>query len=100
MMGCALQWTLPHSTARVSNPGKISLLVSEARTPLIDSWMGHGNTEMSGRYGKQLLKNVQSRQGWAAKVGLGFTIPPERVELLMDRPGQVHADEELARVPA
>ena len=76
------------------------LQMSEARTLLIDSWMGHANAEMSGRYGKQLLKNVQWRQGWAAKVGLGFTIPPERVEPLMDKSGQVHPDEELARVPA
>jgi len=76
------------------------LQMSEARTLLIDSWMGHANAEMSGRYGKQLLKNVQWRQGWGAKVGLGFTIPSERVEPLMDKSGQVHADEELARVPA
>ena len=74
------------------------LQMSEARTLLIDSWMGHANAEMSGRYGKQLLKNVQWRQVWAAKVGLGFTIPPERVEPLMDKSGQVHPDEELARV--
>ena len=73
--------------------------MSEARTLLIDSWMGHANAEMSGRYGKQLLKNVQWRQGWAAKVGLGFPIPPER-EPLMDKSGQVHAEEELARITA
>ena len=62
--------------------------------------MGHANGEMSGRYGKQLLKNVQWRQVCAAKVGLGFAIPPERKEPLMDKSGQVHADEELERVPA
>jgi integrase len=47
---------------------------SEARTLLIDYWMGHANGEMSGRYGKQLLENVQWRQECAAKVGLGFTL--------------------------
>jgi integrase len=51
------------------------LQMSEARTLLIDYWMGHANGEMSGRYGKQLLDNVQWRQGCAAKVGLGFTLP-------------------------
>jgi len=43
---------------------------------------------------------AQPKPTRAAKVGLGFTIPPERVEPLLDKPGQVHADEELARVPA
>jgi hypothetical protein len=47
---------------------------SEARTLLIDYWMGHANGEMSGRYGKQLLKNVMWRQECATKVGLGFTL--------------------------
>ena len=74
-----------------------TLQMSEARALLIDFWMGHANREMSGRYGKQLLKNVQWRQECAAKVGLGFALPPERVEPLMDKSGQVHADEELAR---
>lgn len=47
---------------------------SEARTLLIDYWMGHANGEMSGRYGKQLLENVVWRQECAAKVGLGFSL--------------------------
>jgi len=51
------------------------LQMSEARTLLIDYWMGHANGEMSGRYGKQLLGNVRWRQECAAKVGLGFTLP-------------------------
>jgi len=33
--------------------------------------MEHANGEMSGRYGKQLLDNVQWRKECAAKVGLG-----------------------------
>jgi integrase len=37
------------------------LQMSEARTLLIDYWMGHSNGEMSGRYGKQLLDNVSWR---------------------------------------
>ena len=32
---------------------------SEARTLLIDFWMGHANRDMSGRHGNQLLDNVQ-----------------------------------------
>ena len=51
------------------------LQMSEARTLLIDYWMGHANGEMSGRYGKQLLDNVRWRQECVAKVGLGFTLP-------------------------
>ncbi|HEY0701484.1 MAG TPA: site-specific integrase [Candidatus Acidoferrales bacterium] len=47
---------------------------SEARSLLIDYWMGHANGEMSGRYGKQLLENVLWRQECAAKVGLGFSL--------------------------
>jgi hypothetical protein len=35
------------------------LQMSEARTLLTGHWMGHANGEMSGRYGKQLLDNVQ-----------------------------------------
>jgi hypothetical protein len=34
------------------------LQMSEARTLLIDYWMGHANGEMSGRYVKQLLESV------------------------------------------
>jgi integrase len=52
------------------------LQMSEARTLLIDYWMGHANREMSGRYGKQLLDNVQWRKECAAKVGLGLCFPP------------------------
>lgn len=51
------------------------LQMSEVRTLLIDYWMGHANGEMAGRYGKQLLDNVQWRQECAARVGLGFTLP-------------------------
>jgi integrase len=52
-----------------------TLQMSEARTLLIDYWMGHANGEMSGRYGKQLLDNIRWRQECVAKVGLGFTLP-------------------------
>jgi hypothetical protein len=51
------------------------LQMSEARTLLIDYWMGHVNGEMSGRYGKQLLDNIRWRRECVAKVGLGFTLP-------------------------
>ena len=43
--------------------------------------------------GKQLLDNVQWRQECAAKVGLGFTLPEEPNELLLDKSGQVFAAE-------
>jgi hypothetical protein len=65
------------------------LQMSEARTLLIDYWMGHTNEEMSGRYGKQLLDNVQWRQECATKVGLGFVLPTNKQQLLIDKSGQV-----------
>jgi integrase len=57
---------------------------SEARTLLIDYWMGHANGEMSGRYGKQLLENVVWRQECAAKVDLDFTLsaPKEQPQIV------------------
>ena len=51
------------------------LLGSDARQLLIDYWMGHEHPEMSTRYGKQLLVDVQYRKQWAEKVGLGFELP-------------------------
>jgi hypothetical protein len=60
---------------RAGRPREAILQMSEARTLLIDYWMGHGNGEMSGRYGKQLLDNVRWRQECVTKVGLGFTLP-------------------------
>jgi integrase len=64
------------------------LQMSEARSLLIDYWMGHANGEMSGRYGKQLLDNVQWRQECAAKVGLGFVLPTNK-QPMIDKSGQV-----------
>jgi len=63
-------------------------LTCEVRTLLIDYWMGHASGEMAGRYGKQLLDNVQWRQECAANVGLGFTLE-EPNNSLLDKSGQV-----------
>jgi integrase len=76
------------------------LQMSEARTLLIDFWMGHANRDMSGRYGKQLLDNVQWRRDCAAKVGLGFTLLTEEEQPLMDKSGQVLKDERQEVVAA
>jgi integrase len=65
------------------------LQMSEARTLLIDYWMGHANGEMSGRYGRQLLDNVQWRQECASKVGLGFALPTNKQQPMIDKSGQV-----------
>jgi integrase len=48
---------------------------SEVRQLLIDFWFGHDNPDMSSRYAKQLTEDVEFRQDWAAKVGLGFVLP-------------------------
>ena len=53
----------------------------------------HANGEMSGRYGKQLLDNVQWRQECAAKVGLGFVLPTNK-QPMIDKSGQVLRVEE------
>jgi integrase len=76
------------------------LQMSEARTLLIAFWMGHENGDMSGRYGKQLLDNVQWRQECAAKVGLGFALPEEENEPLLDKSGQVLIPEKQKAVAA
>ena len=70
------------------------LQMSEARTLLIDYWTGHANGEMSGRYGKQLLDNVQWRQACAVKVGLGFVLPTNKQQPMIDKSGQVLRTEE------
>jgi integrase len=70
------------------------LQMSEARTLLIDYWMGHTNGEMSGRYGKQLLDNVQWRQECAARAGLGFVLLTNEQQPMIDKSGQVLRTEE------
>jgi integrase len=51
------------------------LLRSECRQILIDYWMGHENSDMSARHGRQLIEDVKYRKEWAQKVGLGFDLP-------------------------
>jgi integrase len=48
---------------------------SEVRQLLIDFWLGHDNPDMSSRYAKQLTEDVEFRQEWVEKVGLGFAMP-------------------------
>jgi integrase len=48
---------------------------SEVRQLLIDFWLGHDNPDMSSRYAKQLTEDMEFRQEWAEKVGLGFVLP-------------------------
>jgi hypothetical protein len=68
--------------------------MSEARSLLIDYWMGHANGEISGRYGKQLLDNIQWRRECATNVGLGFVLPTKQEQPLIDKSGQVLRVEE------
>ena len=49
--------------------------MSDARSLLIDYWMGHENREMGTRYAKQLIENIEWRKKWAEEVGLGFKLP-------------------------
>ena len=60
---------------------------SEARTLLVDYWMGHENRDMGTRYGQQLLKDVEWRKEWAEKIGLGFKLTS--LELQVGKPGQL-----------
>jgi hypothetical protein len=71
------------------------LQMSDARNLLIDFWTGHANGEMSGRYGKRLLANIPWRQECADAIGLGFTLPANSQEAVMDKFGQVFGAEEL-----
>jgi len=48
---------------------------SAVRQLLIDFWLGHTNPDMSARYAKQLTEDMEFRQKWAKKVGLGFELP-------------------------
>ena len=50
---------------------------SEVRQILIDYWMGHENQDMSSRYGRQLTEDVEFRQEWAKRIGLGFELPAD-----------------------
>jgi hypothetical protein len=47
---------------------------SDVRQRLIDYWMAHDDSDMSSRYAKQLTEDVEFRQEWAEKVGLGFVL--------------------------
>jgi integrase len=47
---------------------------SDVRQLLIDYWMAHDNSDMSSRYAKQLTEDVEFRQEWAEKAGLGFDL--------------------------
>ena len=49
---------------------------SDARSILIDYWMGHSNSRIGDRYGKQLVEDIEYRQEHAKRVGLGFELPP------------------------
>ncbi|MGC2531133.1 MAG: hypothetical protein WA639_25590 [Candidatus Acidiferrum sp.] len=53
---------------------------------------------MSGRYGKQLLDNVQWRKECAAKVGLGFALPANKQQPMIDKLGQVLSVQEQEAV--
>jgi len=52
---------------------------SEVRQILVDYWMGHESGDMSSRYGKQITEDVEFRQQWSEKVGLGFEISESSV---------------------
>ena len=60
--------------------------------------MGHANGEMAGRYGKQLLANIRWRQECATTIGLGFTLPVNTQEPVMDKSGKVLVEEKLEAV--
>jgi hypothetical protein len=63
---------------------------SEARQIPIDYWMGHSNTTMADRYGKQFVEDVAYRQDQVSKVGLGFEVPASMFVLRGLRVTEVH----------
>jgi hypothetical protein len=70
---------------------------SEARSLLVDYWMGHENREMGTRYAKQLVEDIAWRKHWAEKVGLGFKIKDLPFEVEIGQLGQLSAFKILAR---
>jgi hypothetical protein len=42
-------------------------------------WIGHANRDVTDKYAEQLKEDVEYRQDWAEKVGLGFTLGPSNV---------------------
>ncbi len=41
---------------------------------LVKFWIGHANKDVTDKYAEQLQEDVEYRQGWAEKIGLGFTL--------------------------
>jgi hypothetical protein len=48
---------------------------SDARSILIDYWMGHSSASMGDRYGRQWVEDIEYRKDQVKKVGLGFELP-------------------------
>jgi integrase len=48
---------------------------SDARSILIDYWMGHSSSSMGDRYGRQWVEDIEYRKDQVKKVGLGFELP-------------------------
>jgi hypothetical protein len=46
----------------------------EVRQLLIDFWLGHDNPDMSSRYAKRPTEDMEFRQDWTKRVGLGFEL--------------------------
>ena len=42
-------------------------------------WIGHANKDVTDEYAEQLKQDVEYRQVWVEKVGLGFTLGPSDV---------------------
>ena len=42
-------------------------------------WIGHANKDVTDEYAEQLKQDVEYRQVWVEKVGLGFTLGPSNV---------------------
>jgi len=78
----------------------VSVLHTTSNLPEKILGVDDANWEMSGRYGKQLLNNVQWRRDCVAKVGLGFTLPTKEERPLVDKSGQLLKDERQEVVAA
>jgi hypothetical protein len=42
-------------------------------------WIGHANKDVTDRYAEQLKEDVEFRQEWAEKIGLGFVLGPSNL---------------------
>jgi integrase len=63
---------------------------------LVKLWLGHANENITDVYAEQLKKNVDLRQHWAVKAGLGFDLPTSPLVVQRVQPNTENVPEHVA----